>query len=161
VAFDAFLKLSGIKGDSTDDKHKDEIQVESFSFGVSNSGSAAAGGGAGAGKALVQDFAFVSHLSMAGPQLFLACATGKHFPDALVTVRSSGARTADFYTIKLSDVLVSSYAESGTPSTDALPMDQVTFNFAKIEISFTSQNPKGGAGETTTASWDQRQNKGG
>ena len=46
---DYFLKLEGIKGESQDDKHRDEIDVLSFSWGVSQTGTMAFGGGAGAG----------------------------------------------------------------------------------------------------------------
>ena len=45
MAADYFLKIDGIKGESLDDKHKDEIDVLSFSWGVSQSGSMAFGGG--------------------------------------------------------------------------------------------------------------------
>ena len=160
MPFDAFLKLSDIKGESTDSKHKDEIQIESFSFGVSNSGSAHAGGGAGAGKASVQDFSFVTPTSSAGPQLFLACATGKHLKEGLFTVRKTGDKATDFYKVKFSDILVSSYQVGGAADGDgALPMDQVSFNFAKIEISYTRQDARGGTGEETKAGWDQKENR--
>ena len=36
---DFFLKLDGIKGESTDAKHKGEIEIESFSLGLTNTGS--------------------------------------------------------------------------------------------------------------------------
>ena len=49
MAVDMFLKMDGIKGESVDDKHKDEIDVLSWSWGMSQSGSAHMGGGAGAG----------------------------------------------------------------------------------------------------------------
>ena len=35
MAIDAFLKMDGIKGESPDDKHKDEIVVLSWGFGIS------------------------------------------------------------------------------------------------------------------------------
>ena len=44
MAFDAFLKVDGIPGESTDDKHKDWIEVLSFNHGVSQP----AGGSGGA-----------------------------------------------------------------------------------------------------------------
>ena len=44
MPFDAFLKIDGIPGESTAEKHKGEIEIESFSWGVSNSGSATHGG---------------------------------------------------------------------------------------------------------------------
>ena len=160
MAFDAFLKLSGIKGESADSKHKDEIQIESFSFGVSNSGSASHGGGAGAGKASFQDFSFVTPLTSAGPQLFLACASGEHLKEGLLTVRKAGGQQTDFYKVKFTDILISSYSEGGAPDgEEALPMDQVSFNFAKIEISYTRQNRDGSAGEKTEAGWDAKENR--
>jgi len=158
MAFDAFLKITGVKGESTDAKHTNEIQVETFGFGVSNTGSAAGGGG-GAGKTTTQDFSFAGGLTSAGPQLFLACASGKHFPDAVLTVRRSGQKDVEFYRLKFSDILISSYAEAGTAATDGVPLDHVTFNFAKLEISYTRQDAKGAAGETTTVGWDVKENR--
>ena len=38
MASDIFAKLGDIKGESSDDKHKDEIEVLSFSWGVANPG---------------------------------------------------------------------------------------------------------------------------
>ena len=35
---DFFLKIDGVKGESQDEKHKDEIHCHSFSFGVTNTG---------------------------------------------------------------------------------------------------------------------------
>ena len=43
---DIFAKIGDIKGESTDSKHKDEIEVLSFSWGVTN---AVPAGGAGGG----------------------------------------------------------------------------------------------------------------
>ena len=51
MAVDMFIKIDGIKGESADDKHKEEVDVLSWSWGMSQSGSAHMGGGAGAGKA--------------------------------------------------------------------------------------------------------------
>ena len=47
---DYFLKIDGIEGESRDDKHKDEIEIESFSWGETQTGSFAVGGGGGAAK---------------------------------------------------------------------------------------------------------------
>ena len=56
MAFDAFLKLDGIPGDSTDATHKGEIDVMSFSWGESQPiATHGAGGGGGAGKVSFQD----------------------------------------------------------------------------------------------------------
>ena len=40
MAFDAFLKIEGIEGESTDKAHPGEIEISSFSWGVSNTAAA-------------------------------------------------------------------------------------------------------------------------
>ena len=40
AAVDYFIKFDGIKGESTDAKHKDEIDVESWSWGETHAGAA-------------------------------------------------------------------------------------------------------------------------
>src|SRR5262245_18678056 len=78
MASDIFAKIGDIKGESLDDKHKDEIEVLSFSWGVTNTSPAQSGGGAGAGKATFQDLSIVHRIDKASPRLMEACATGTH-----------------------------------------------------------------------------------
>ena len=49
MAEDIFAKIGDIKGESTDDKHKDEIEVLSYSWGVANTPPTGPGG-AGQGR---------------------------------------------------------------------------------------------------------------
>ena len=92
MAFDIFLKIDGIKGESSDAQHREEIEPASFSWGVSQQGSTSVGGGAGAGKASFQDLHVVMNVSRASPQLFLACAEGRHIKTAVLTCRKAGGR---------------------------------------------------------------------
>jgi type VI secretion system secreted protein Hcp len=91
MAFDCFLKIDGIDGESQDDRHAREIDVLSFSWGESNAGAAAHGGGGGAGKVSMQDFHFTMRLNRASPLLARACATGQHIKSAVLTCRKPGA----------------------------------------------------------------------
>ena len=53
AAVDYFLKFDGIKGESTDAKHKDEIDIESWSWGETHTrGRPARAAAAGAGQGL-------------------------------------------------------------------------------------------------------------
>jgi type VI secretion system secreted protein Hcp len=139
MAFDAFLKMEGIEGESSDKTHPREIEIESFSWGVTNTGSAGTGGGGGAGKAVSQDFHFTTLLSKASPSLMLACATGRHSQLATLTCRKAGGSgQVEFLKIKLMDVLVSSYQTGGnTGGDDVVPTDQFSLNFAKIDVFYT------------------------
>src|SRR5689334_12942732 len=89
MAADIFAKLGDIKGESIDDKHKDEIEVLSFSWGVLHpQASAGAGGGGGAqGKTTFHDLSIVHKIDKASPVLMQACATGTHLKDATITQR--------------------------------------------------------------------------
>ena len=92
MAFDAFLKIDGIPGESADKVHKDEIDLVAFSWGETNTGQATTGGG-GAGRSVAQDFHFVHHVDKATPLLFFACASGQHIKTAILTCRKAGGTT--------------------------------------------------------------------
>jgi type VI secretion system secreted protein Hcp len=159
MAVDMFLKLDGIDGESMDSKHKGEIDIESFSWGATNSGSASHGGGGGAGKVAMQDFHFVMRVSKASPRLFLACASGEHIKTALLTARKAGKDQQEFLKVTLSDVLVSSYKQEGSAGAeDSLPMDQVSFNFAKIKVDYAPQRADGTLEGAVSAGWDVAKN---
>jgi len=90
MPYDVFLKLTPeITGESLDAKHQDHIDIESFQWGLSQT-VAPIGGGGGAGKASFQDFSFTADISKASPQLFLACASGAHIKEGVITIRKSG-----------------------------------------------------------------------
>ena len=157
MAVDYFLKIDGIDGESTDSKHKGEIELASFGWGVSQSGQPGRGGGRGAGKAQFQDFHFVAKTTKASPKLFLASASGQHVKSALLTCRRAGRDRLEFIKYKLSEVLVSSFVSGG--STPEEPFDQVSLNFAKIEIEFVPQGKAGKAEAPVKAAWDLKSNK--
>jgi type VI secretion system secreted protein Hcp len=159
AAVDYFLKFDGIKGESADAKHKDEIDVESWSWGETNAGTPGrTGGGGRAGKVQMQDFHFVMRLNRASPSLAKACATGEHFKTATLTARKAGKGQQEYLTFKFYDVLVSSY-QTGGSSESAIPSDSVAFNFAKMEMEYRLQKDAGSPGESVHFKYDLKTNK--
>src|SRR5687767_13226779 len=158
MASDIFAKIGDIKGESTDDKHKDEIDVLSYSWGATQTGTLAVGGGGGAGKVQFNDFNFTQKVNKASPSLFLACASGQHIKEATITVRKAGKTQQEYLIIKMNDVLVSSY-QSGGSSGDDLPTESVSMAFAKVELTYKEQKADGGSGQSFTAGWDLKANK--
>ena len=151
----AFLKLDGVKGESKDSKHADEIEILSFSFGVTNSGTASTGGGLGAGKATFSSFRFNKLYDRSSPALFEGTATGEHFKTATFAFRRKGAdNPADFLTIKLEDVLISSYQQGGTKEPPLL--ESTSLDAAKVAIEYRLDN-----GDSVKASYDLKANKAG
>jgi len=145
AASDYLLEIDGIKGESTDDRHRGTIEIQSFSWGMSNLGTTTAGGGGSPGKVNIQDFNFTTKLSKASPQLIMACATGQHIKSAKLFVRKQGSDTLDYYVITLSDCLVSSFQQGGTTSgaaggLDAAPTEQISLNYNSIAVQHTADD---------------------
>ncbi|HTS61413.1 MAG TPA: type VI secretion system tube protein Hcp [Candidatus Acidoferrales bacterium] len=160
MAFDAFLKLDGIKGESTDSKHKDEVDVLSFSWGAHQTSSHATGTGSGSGKVDVQPFSFVHKIDKSSPILFQKCCTGEHIASGLFTVRKAGGTQLEYLKIKLSDVLISSIRPGGSShGADDIPLEEVSLTFDKVEVDYQPQGPKGDAqGGPVHGGWDLKQN---
>jgi type VI secretion system secreted protein Hcp len=153
------LKIDGIDGESQDSKHKGEIELSSWSWGESQSGTSAAGGGGGAGKVHMQDFHFTMGVNKATPKLFLACASGQHIPKAVLTCRKAGTDQQEFLLYTFSDLLVSSYQTGGSGGSDVIPVEQISFNYAKVEVEYKEQKADGTLAGPVKAGWDLKANK--
>ena len=142
MASDIFAKIGDIKGESLDDKHKDEIEVLSFSWGVSNQGSMAFGSGGGEGKAHFNDLSFAHKVDKASPVLLQACATGHHLKDATITARKAGKGQQEFLVIKMNDVIVTSVTTGGHGDGGGTT-EQVSLAFAKVNLEYKPQKQDG------------------
>jgi type VI secretion system secreted protein Hcp len=141
MAADIFAKLGDIKGESLDDKHKDEIEVLSFSWGVNNAGSMAHGSGGGEGKATFHDLTIVHKIDKASPVLMQACATGVHLKEATITNRKAGKGQQEYLIIKMNDVVITSVTHGTAVNTD--DNEQVTLAFAKVALEYKPQKADG------------------
>lgn len=135
-----FLKLDGIKGESTDSKHKGDIQIESFQWGVGR-GISAATGGAGAGKTTIESFQITKVLDKSSPLLLSAATAGKHFKEAdLLFAHKASGKQMDFLEIKMENVLISSVQDGS--SAKGKPQESISFNFQKVEEIYLNGNGK-------------------
>lgn len=154
MSMDQFLKFTPkVDGEAKDKSHKGEIDVLAWSWGVSNSGSAHVGGGAGAGKCNVQDISITKYVDKSSPTLMLYCANGKHMDDATLVIRKAGENPVEYLKIKLTEVLITSVSTGGSGGEDRLT-ENVTLNFAKINVDYTPQDDKGKAGTPIPFGWD-------
>jgi type VI secretion system secreted protein Hcp len=160
MAFDCYLKIDGIPGESKDAKHKDEIELLSINWGAEQSGTSGYGGGAGGGRVSMQDVAFTKRFDKASPKLMLACCNGTHIKDAYVTIRKAGEEQQEYMKITLTDVIVSSIGAGGSGG-DEIPMENCCFNYGKFEVEYKEQKDDGTLGGVVKAFWDVKQNQGG
>ena len=162
-----FLHVSGVPGNSTDSTHKDWIECFSFQSGVALQGTGTVGGGGiGGVRADFHDLTIVKEVDKASPKLYIATAKGDHFQDVTLEVtRSSGSYTGAVYQIRLTDVIVRSvrltYGQAPLASGVSLvPLEEVSFAFAKIEWIFTEVDSKGKPKGDSKGTWDLGLNQG-
>jgi type VI secretion system secreted protein Hcp len=157
MAIDIFAKIGDIKGESSDDKHKEEIEVLSYSWGVKATViHELGGGGAVAGKPTFQDLSITHHIDKATPRLFGACATGVHFKDAIITHRKAGKGQHEYLVIKMNDVIVTGVAHSSDKESTA---EVVTMSFAKVNVEYQPLKADGTPDASLIFKYDIQGNK--
>lgn len=161
MSADYFLKLEGIKGESTDEKHKDEIEVDSFNWGVSNEGSMGRGGGGGTGKAHFSDISFTKQCDGSSPLLMKAASSGDMIKSAVLVARKAGGKggQVEYLVITMDDVMVSAYSSSGSAGSTSIPTDSFTLNFTKIKYEYKPQKADGSLAGSISGTYDRAANK--
>jgi type VI secretion system secreted protein Hcp len=144
ASVDYFLKIEGVDGESTSSGQENAIEIQSFSWGMSNADTTATSS-AGAGKVQFQDFHFTKEVDKSSPLLLKMSATGEHIKSAKLTLRKAGSDST-YLVITLQDIMVSSYSTSGDGG--AVPTDQISLNFEKIEMEYVILNADGRPSES-------------
>jgi type VI secretion system secreted protein Hcp len=154
-----FLKIEGIAGESQDVVHKGEIDVENWTFGGMMAGIDVSSKTPASARAQIQPFQFTMKVNRASALLFQFMATGQHIQKATLTCRKAGKAQNEFLKVTFSDVMVSGLKSTGTSAADNLPIDQVSLNFARIEIEYREMRPDGTAGNPVKSVYDLRTGK--
>lgn len=171
MAFDAFLKIDGIPGESTDDKHKDWIEVLRFDHGMEQPASVTASstGGATAERVNHGTFDIVHLLDKASPKLYEACCTGRHIREVTLELCRAGGDKVKYMEIKMEQVLVSKVKSEGEANRELImentqgpgfPSEKVSFSYGKIKWTYTQQKRTDGlGGGNVNSGWDLTANK--
>ena len=121
-----------IDGGSVDDKFAKQIVVQSFSWGETNDNNGLA----------AQDFHFTADTDRQSPRLLQACAEGTPFNLAELNMVNEQTGAA-FYTIKMTDVSISSYSVGASAGGSPRPIDQASVRFRIIDNTFRPQKADG------------------
>lgn len=163
MAFDAFMKIANVPGESTDGKHTEWIEIMSFSHGMSQPASAQTSrqGGITTGRVDMQDFSVVKALDKASAKLALACCKGDHFATVQVELCKNTGKKEKYMEFKLSDVIVASVRPAGTShGGEEVPLEEIAFRFGKIEWNYTALDSKSGQPKgNVAAGWDLNKNQ--
>jgi type VI secretion system secreted protein Hcp len=156
MAVDMFLELDDIKGESTDETHKDKIEVLSWSWGMTQTGSSHIGTGSGTGKVDVDNLSITKYIDKSSPNLKKLCCKGKAFSKATLYIRKAGDKPVEYVKLELYNGLVSNIS-IGASGGDRFT-EHVSFNFASFKFNYTPQDKKGAAGASIPAAWNIAKN---
>jgi len=166
MAFDTFLFLDGVAGESTaviDPKPQGlagpPTELYSFSWGASNPTTVGSqGGGLTAGKVSISSFNVMRKSDNASPVLFQFCCAGQHIKKGSVILRKAtgtDGKQQTFLQYDFEDLMVESVQWSGSSGGDDTPTESLSFAFAKVTVTNYKQDTKTGAMiKGTGASWD-------
>jgi type VI secretion system secreted protein Hcp len=159
MAVNIHVKIDSIDGMSMVSGFEKQIQAESYSWGMTQTTNFAASGGGGAGKVNMGDLTFEHVVDAASPKLILACCQGTHLASAVLTCSKVGSDGVNFFTITLTDVLVSSVKSQGENTGDT-PTESVSLAFAQYKVEYQAQDNKGAKqGGAITAAFNVQTNK--
>ena len=156
MAWDTYLKIEGVDGESRREGHEKEIELDSFSLGGSNPSTVGMGSGGGSGTVTLSSFNVSKKTDAASALLFSAMCRGEHFAKATLTMYvSGGAKALEKIIFEFEEVFVDSISWGGSEGM-SVPAEQVSFAYGKISITYNIQNPDGTLQGAVPASWDVR-----
>jgi type VI secretion system secreted protein Hcp len=157
ASIDMFLDIAGIPGESKDSVHEGQVDVLAWNWGLSNHGPT--NGVVGVAKANFQDLNVIKYVDKSSPLLMLNCANSGHITTATLYVQTQGTTPVEFIKIIMTDVLVTSVSTSGSDGVDRLT-ENVSLNFAKVELDYTPLNLNGSVSSTISLDWNIPDNYG-
>ena len=163
MSTNVYIKIDGIKGESTSAQGKDEIELLSWSHGVSMPLSHGSHSGVSVkhGRCDHQDLTISKYLDKTSPTLNLFTSGGNNIKSCVLSVfqadKNDGAPIL-YYKIELEDLLLTSVSV-GHGGGD-LPVETVTIHYNKIKWTYAVQgkdSPGGQKGAVPTG-WDLEKN---
>jgi type VI secretion system secreted protein Hcp len=157
MAFNAFINFGDIKGEVTEDKHKDWVAVTKVTFNVSQPASFTRQS-AGGGTAEAAEFSALTiekAIDKATPKLFEAACKGTHLGEVTIEYQRASGDPIVYMQMKLKEVVVSGITHNADPKGDyQFPLEQISLTYGAIEKTYTQQKADGKAGGNVAAKWN-------
>ncbi|WP_027864381.1 Hcp family type VI secretion system effector [Massilia alkalitolerans] len=156
MANDAYLQIDSIKGESTDQKHKDWIEVSNVLYAIHQprAETTSTAGGLTSGRADLLPITFKKLADIASPILLQTCAAGKTIGKATFEFMraDSNGNPIPYFRIELENLLIASITpDSGDAGIIA---ERVQLSYAKIRWNYIRQSIRGGMQGNTSGGWD-------
>lgn len=158
-----FMKIDGIKGESTDKGNKDQFEILSFSHSVSQPVAAtrSSAGGGTVERCHHSEFGVSKYMDAGTADLNKYCCFGKTIKKVEIFCYRSDDSGKDvlYMTYTLENCVVANVSVSGSGMDT--PTESISFNYSKIGWDYQIQEEKGGAKSGHhKASWNLSDNTG-
>ena len=149
-----------IKGESTDEDHKDWIEFDSFSLGVMNPVSMGSGQGSTAtARASFEPFSCSKVMDASSPLLNYECAAGTIFEEVEIHLAMSlNGEQAVYQKYKFKKAAISNISVGGGEGMK--PQETLTMGYTEVEWIFTPHDHMGKKQADVIKSWSLATNKG-
>lgn len=158
MAYDAFIKIDKVTGETLKKGKDGQIEIYSFSWGASNPTTVSSNSGISGGKVSISSFNVMKKTDRSSAALFLACCGGEVYPKMTVTLRkTAGAAekpSEDYIIYEFENVMVESIQWSGSTGGDDTPTESVSFAFTKVVIKYKPQKTDGSLEAAVNSGWD-------
>jgi type VI secretion system secreted protein Hcp len=152
---DMFLKMSGVRGESLDARHEDEIEISHWSWGLKNSATFAMTDDQSVKHATTESVVITKKFDRASSTLAGYCAKGQHIGHATITCRKNagGGAKVEFMVVELMKVMVTDVKYESKGDVEEEP-ETITLSFSQFRIKYRIQHSDGTAGPVNQFGWD-------
>jgi type VI secretion system secreted protein Hcp len=151
---DMFLKMSGVRGESLDAQHQDDVEISHWGWGLKNSATFAMTDDQSVKHATADSVTITKKFDRASPTLARYCAKGQHIDKATITCRkNAGDAKVEFMVVELMKVMVTDVKYDSRGNVEEEP-ETITLSFSQFRIKYRTQDSDGIAGPVNPFGWD-------
>jgi type VI secretion system secreted protein Hcp len=162
MAYQGYLRLPDIRGESRRSGHEDEIEVHGVAWDVAQSPAGRAGRGRTRARADVGPIVLWKRYDASSPYLVLAAMQGRAFDAARLALTGPGEATDPYLQITLENCLVAAYGIVAPPEAelhggrgDPLPpLERIALDFERIVVRYVERASDGTAGTEHEIAYD-------
>ena len=150
-----FIKIDGIKGSSSDDDHKEWIEVESMQGGMSLpfTGGRSGTGHASSGGGTVDPISFVKQFDAASVKLMEFCLNGTSIKEINIHVcRTINKKLKTYWEAKITEGVILNVNQNFNENME--PTEAFTINGATFEWKYTQMDKEGKVKGEPKTTWD-------
>jgi len=150
-AYDLFLRIEGVDGESTDASHLKWVDVLEYSWGIEE---VSGGTSRTTGSMEHLNLAVTKTLDKTSPSMAVKCSKFEVIPTVVLAICQAGGDRAQIMRYTLEDVYVKSVHVYGNAADEIRPVEEITFSYRKITWLYTELDATGKAKGNIEFTWN-------